>query len=45
MTRPLRRAHFYIWMALPPILAALLIAGLAVRRETMPVNPAFHTER
>jgi hypothetical protein len=45
MTRPLRRAHFRIWVVLPLALYALWIAALCVRRTTMPVNPAFHGER
>jgi len=31
MTRPLRRAHRYVWIALGGILPALVVAGLALR--------------
>jgi hypothetical protein len=44
MIQPLRRSHFRIWMVLPLLLYALLIAGLAVRRNTTPSNPAVHWE-
>ena len=45
MIAPLRRTHFWIWIALAAILPALLIAGLANRRTTTPVNPQFQLER
>ncbi len=45
MTRPLRQAHFRIWIVLPVLLYALLFAALAVRRSAMPANPAFNLER
>lgn len=31
MTRPMRRAHFHIWIALAIVLPALFVAALAVR--------------
>jgi hypothetical protein len=39
MTEPLRRAHFWIWVLLPAILAIAFVAGLAARRNTTPANP------
>lgn len=41
MTRPLRRAHARIWLALAVLLPVLLALALAARRETTPPNPAF----
>ena len=45
MNRPLRRAHFAIWIVLPAVLAALLIAIVVVRTDTTPIDPNFHAER
>ena len=45
MTRPLRRAHYWIWIALSISLPALLILALTARRPTTPANPAIHWER
>jgi hypothetical protein len=45
MTRPLRRAHFWIWVTLSVLLPALFAAGLAARRETTPANPEIHWEQ
>jgi hypothetical protein len=45
MTRPLRRAHFRIWVLLSLAVLALLIEGLAARRSTTPANPSFRWER
>ena len=36
MTRPLRRAHRYVWVALGGVLPALLAAGLALRSPQAP---------
>ena len=38
MTRPLRRAHRWIWLALAVLLPALFLAGLLVRQEPQPPN-------
>ena len=38
MTRPLRRAHRRIWLALAVFLPALFLAGLWVRQEPQPPN-------
>jgi hypothetical protein len=45
MTRPLRRAHFFVWVMLGAALAVVFSAGLAARRTTTPVNPEFRWER
>lgn len=45
MTRPLRRAHFRIWVALAILMWALFTAGLLARRSATPRNPAFHWEQ
>lgn len=42
MTRPLRRAHWWIWLALAAALPLLLLAAIGARMETTPVNPGFH---
>ena len=44
MTRPLRRAHWQIWIVLPLLLIAVLIVGLIARRPTVPVNMNLHWE-
>ena len=38
MTRPLRRAHRWTWLALAVLLPALFLAGLLVRQEPQPPN-------
>jgi len=38
MTRPLRRAHRWTWVALAVLLPALFLTGLLVRQETQPLN-------
>ena len=38
MTRPLRRAHRWTWVALAVLLPALFLAGLLVRQEPQPRN-------
>jgi len=45
MIQPLRRSHFWIWIGLAVLLPLLFTAGLAVRRETTPSNPAVHWEQ
>ncbi len=45
MIRPLRRNHLRIWVVLPFLLYALLIAGLCARRSTTPANTAIQWER
>ncbi|MFN0170463.1 MAG: hypothetical protein ACKV22_28925 [Bryobacteraceae bacterium] len=45
MTRPLRRAHFRIWIVLALLLYAILTAGILARRSTMPVNPNLNWEQ
>ena len=42
MIQPLRRNHFRIWVVLPFLLYAVLIAGLCVRRSATPNNAAIH---
>jgi hypothetical protein len=45
MIRPLRRAHYRIWMVLSALLSILFIAGLVVRRPATPDNPDLHWEK
>ena len=45
MNQPLRRVHCAIWLVLPAMLFALLIAGLMARRTTTPPNAAVHWEQ
>jgi hypothetical protein len=45
MTRPLRRAHFRIWVALAVLLYVVFTAGLAARRSATPRNPDLHWEQ
>jgi hypothetical protein len=45
MTRPLRRAHFGIWIALAALLSILFVAGLRARRQTTPANPNLSWEK
>jgi hypothetical protein len=42
MTRPLRRLHFRIWLALLVFLVAVFSASLIARKTTTPVNSSFH---
>jgi hypothetical protein len=44
MTRPLRRAHFYIWVLLSLVLVLLVSASLVERRSTTPVNSGLQLE-
>ena len=44
MTRPLRRAHLRIWIALAVLLYTIFAAGLLVRRSATPPNPQLHWE-
>jgi hypothetical protein len=45
MIQPLRRTHFRIWVVLPVVLAILFVAGLIVRRPTLPPNANVHWEK
>jgi hypothetical protein len=45
MTRPLRRAHLRIWVALAVALYAIFAAGLLARRDPAPRNHDFHWEQ
>ena len=38
MTRPLRRVHLRIWIALALLLPAVVIAAIAARRTSTPPN-------
>jgi hypothetical protein len=42
--RPLRRSHSFIWFFLALLLPAILLAALAVRRTTTPVNSNLRWE-
>lgn len=44
MIQPLRRSHFWIWIGIAALLPVLFVAGLVVRRDTTPTNPAVHWE-
>jgi hypothetical protein len=44
MTKPLRRIHAAIWLALPILLFTIFVASLVARRTTTPMNPALHWE-
>jgi hypothetical protein len=45
MIRPLRRAHFRIWLVLAVLLYAVFLIGLIARRSTTPRNPNVHWEQ
>ena len=45
MTRPLRRIHGQVWLALAILLPWLLAAAVLARRDTTPVNPHFIQEQ
>ena len=45
MIQPLRQTHFRIWAVLPVLLALLFVAGLLVRRPTLPRNAGVHWEK
>lgn len=45
MTAPLRRWHFWIWIALCATLAILFIAGTAARRPGPAPNPSVHWDQ
>jgi hypothetical protein len=45
MTRPLRGAHFRIWVVLALLVYAVLIGGLLARRTTTPPNPNLNWEQ
>lgn len=36
MIRPLRRAHYWVWLVLPAVLLALLAAGVLSRVDPQP---------
>jgi len=44
MTRPLRRAHYRIWLILAVLLPAVFVAGMLTRRSATPANPHLHWE-
>ena len=44
MTRSLRRAHRRVWLVLTVTLYALLIAAIAWRHPSPPVNANLHWE-
>lgn len=41
MIQPQRRAHYAVWLVLPLLLAAVLVAALAFRPPE-PRNPGLH---
>lgn len=45
MIRPLRKAHFRIWLLLTVVLYAVLAAGLLARRQATPLNSNVHWEQ
>jgi hypothetical protein len=45
MTRPLRRAHFGVWLTLTLLLPLLFAAGVLARKSPNPVNPNLHWEK
>jgi hypothetical protein len=45
MTRPLRRLHLRIWIALAILLPVVLLAGIAGRQDTTPINDAIAWEQ
>lgn len=45
MIRPLRRSHFWIWVALAVLLPSLFTVGLLARCETTAANSAVHWEQ
>ncbi len=44
MTRPLRRAHFRIWLVLALLLPVVIATAVVARRTTTPVNTHFISE-
>ena len=42
MIQPLRRTHFWAWVALAVLLPALLVLGLSARRSATPANPELN---
>ena len=44
MVRPLRRAHFWIWIVLAIVLPAVLALAIAARHSPMPLNPSVSWE-
>jgi hypothetical protein len=45
MIRPLRRAHFWIWLVLAAVMYAVFAAGLLARRTATPANSNLHWEQ
>jgi hypothetical protein len=45
MIRPLRRAHFWIWLVLAAAMYAVFVAGLLARRTATPLNTNLHQEQ
>lgn len=45
MIQPLRRVHYWTWIAMIAILAAAFISSTASRRDTTPRNAGVHWEK
>jgi len=45
MIRPLRRAHYRIWLTLAFLLPAIFTAALLARRDATPRNPQLNWEQ
>jgi hypothetical protein len=45
MTRPLRRAHRFVWLALSLFLPLLLALAVMARQESAPLNPAVRWDK
>jgi hypothetical protein len=45
MIRPLRGAHFWIWLVLAAAMYAVFVAGLVARRTSNPMNSNLHQEQ
>jgi len=45
MIRPLRRAHFRIWLVLAAVLYLVFFAGILARRTTTPPNKGLNWEQ
>jgi len=44
MIRPLRRAHYRVWVLLAVLLPTLFLTALASRRDPTPRNASLHWE-
>ena len=42
MTQPLRRFHFWAWLAIAIVIVTGFVASLLARRSTTPANPGVH---